>query len=380
MVRNDAYWGDKPKLRQVDVKFIAEASNRVQLLSKGEVGLALEVPPKDVQSLKDAEGVVIDSRASNKILFFAMNNKIKPFDDPRVRQAVSYAIPYDKLINDVMKGEASPMKSAVASSTPGSTDAGYTAKYDLDKARALLAEAGLSKGFSFDFTLGSGFDDWNDDAVLIQAELAKIGVTMHIKKMARPQFLEALETKKVQAYISRWTSFVNDPGYHLGLLLTSQGTSNYVNFSDPVVDRSWQQASTRAGRRQAHQAVRRGATGDQLQGAVGLPVRVQHRGRAPRRHRRLHVVPRWDRPLLPAERDQMSCGRKAVLAEIERTADELIELAGELIRIPSENPPGDCTEVGEFIAAVLRKAGVEVEILDAGQGRLNVVVAPGRAG
>ncbi|MFF0270941.1 ABC transporter substrate-binding protein [Kribbella sp. NPDC004536] len=244
MARNDAYWGDKPKLRQVDVKFIAEASNRVQLLRKGEVGLALEVPPKDVQSLKSADGVVIDSRASNKILFFAMNNKIKPFDDPRVRQAVSYAIPYDKLLNDVMKGEASPMKSAVASSTPGFTDAGYTYTHDLDKARALLAQAGLSKGFSFDFTLGSGFDDWNDDAVLIQAELAKIGVKMNIKKMARPQFLEALDTRQVQSYITRWTSFVNDPGYHLGLLLTSQGSSNYANFSDPVVDKSWQQAAT----------------------------------------------------------------------------------------------------------------------------------------
>lgn len=244
MARNDAYWGDKPKLRQVDVKFIAEASNRVQLLKKGEVGLALEVPPKDVQSLKAADGVMIDSRAGNKILFFAMNNKIKPFDDPRVRQAVSYAIPYDQLLNDVMKGQASPMKSAVASSTPGFSAAGYTYSHDLDKARALLAQAGLSKGFSFDFTLGSGFDDWNDDAVLIQAELAKIGVKMNIKKMARPQFLEALETKKVQSYITRWTSFVNDPGYHLGLLLTSQGSSNYANFSDPVVDQAWQQAST----------------------------------------------------------------------------------------------------------------------------------------
>lgn len=69
-----------------------------------------------------------------------------------------------------------------------------------------------------------------------------------------------------------------------------------------------------------------------------------------------------------------------VLAEIEATADELIELAGDLIRIPSENPPGDCTEVGEFIAAVLRKAGVEVEVLDAGQGRLNVVSHQGSPG
>jgi peptide/nickel transport system substrate-binding protein len=143
-----------------------------------------------------------------------------------------------------MKGQASPMRSSVASSTPGYTDAGNSAKYDLAKAKALLAQAGLPNGFSFDFTLGSGFDDWSDDAVLIQAELAKIGVTMNIKKMARPQFLEALATKNVQSYISRWTSFVNDPGYHLGLLMTSAGTSNYMNFHNAEVDSLWKQAAT----------------------------------------------------------------------------------------------------------------------------------------
>jgi peptide/nickel transport system substrate-binding protein len=132
----------------------------------------------------------------------------------------------------------------VASSTPGFSDNGYVYSHDLDKAKALLAEAGHPNGFTFDFTLGSGFEDWSDSAVLIQAELAKIGVTMNINKMARPQFLEALATKKVQSYITRWTSFVNDPGYHLGLLLTSDGTSNYANFDNPEVDKLWKQAST----------------------------------------------------------------------------------------------------------------------------------------
>ncbi|GAA2834606.1 M20 family metallopeptidase [Kribbella solani] len=69
-----------------------------------------------------------------------------------------------------------------------------------------------------------------------------------------------------------------------------------------------------------------------------------------------------------------------VLDEIERTADDLIELAGDLIRIPSENPPGDCTEVSEFIAAVLRKAGVDVDVHDAGQGRISIVSHQGPAG
>ena len=63
-----------------------------------------------------------------------------------------------------------------------------------------------------------------------------------------------------------------------------------------------------------------------------------------------------------------------VLDEIERTRDELVQLAGDLIRIPSENPPGDCTEIGTFIAEHLRANGLEPQVLDAGEGRLNIVV------
>jgi peptide/nickel transport system substrate-binding protein len=244
MTRNEDYWGEAPAVRQVTMKFIGEASNRVQLLRSGEVDIALEVPPKDVESLGEVDGVTIDSRASNKILYFGMNNAVEPFDDPLVRQAVSYAIPYEQLIDEVMMGQASPMRSSVASSTPGWTDAGYTYEHDLDRARELLDEAGYADGFEFDFTLGSGFQDWNDDAVLIQAELEKIGVTMNIRNMARPQFLDALDTGEVQAYISRWTSFVNDPGYHLGLLLTGDGTGNYVNYANDEVDALWAQAAT----------------------------------------------------------------------------------------------------------------------------------------
>ncbi|SEF00378.1 succinyl-diaminopimelate desuccinylase [Ruania alba] len=62
-----------------------------------------------------------------------------------------------------------------------------------------------------------------------------------------------------------------------------------------------------------------------------------------------------------------------VLDEIDRTSEDLLALAGDLIRIPSENPPGDCTEVAGYVAGYLREAGLEVEVLDAGEGRLNVL-------
>lgn len=172
-----------------------------------------------------------------------MNNNVKPFDNVKVRQAINYAIPYDELLSGVMYGQAKQMKSSVASNTPGFTDAGFVYEHNLDKAKELLAEAGYADGFAFDFTLGSGFDDWEDDAVLIQAELAKIGVTMNINKLARAQFLEQQKTNNLTSYISKWTSFVNDPGYHLGFLLYGKGSSNYINYSNAEVDKLWEEAN-----------------------------------------------------------------------------------------------------------------------------------------
>jgi peptide/nickel transport system substrate-binding protein len=238
------YWGAKPALSTVNLQFVSSDSSRIQLLQKGSVDMSLALQPSELSTLKGDKSIAIDSRASNEILFFAMNTDIAPFNNVKVRQAITYAIDYNELIKNVMAGQATRMESAVPDTMPGWTDAGYTAKYDLAKAKELLKEAGYPDGFSFNFTLGSGFSDWNDDAVMIQASLAKIGVKMNIQNMARAQFLTALANKNVQAYISRWTSFVNDPGYHLGLLLTTGASSNYNNFSNAQVDALWKQAST----------------------------------------------------------------------------------------------------------------------------------------
>ncbi|MFK4474956.1 peptide/nickel transport system substrate-binding protein [Paenibacillus sp. RC73] len=239
---NASYWQGAPNLSKVTMKFTKEASNRVLLLDKGDVDMAIEIPAKDVAKLETNADLKVQSNASNRILYFAMNNKVKPFNDPKVRQAISYAIPYDQLIDDVMYGQAKQMKSSVASNTPGYTDAGYSYKHDLNKAKQLLTEAGYPNGFNFDLTLGSGFQDWADDAVLIQAELAKIGVKMNVVNVARAQFLEQQREGNLTAYISKWTSFVNDPGYHLGFLMYSSGSSNYIHYANPEVDKLWEQA------------------------------------------------------------------------------------------------------------------------------------------
>ncbi|MBE3575657.1 MAG: ABC transporter substrate-binding protein [Firmicutes bacterium] len=240
---NKDYWQGPPKVDRVVMQVIPESSNRVAFLKAGSVDMAVEVPPKDVRDLRAAPGVIIRSDPSVRILYFAMNCGVKPFDNPKVRQAISYAIPYKQLINDVMYGQAQQLRSPVPDGMPGYNGSAWHYSYDLKKAKKLLTEAGYPHGFTFDFTLGSGFDDWEQDAVLIQASLAQIGVKMNITRMARPQFLQLMSQKKLTAFISKWTSFVNDPGYHLGFLLDGKGPANYINYDNPKVDALLAEAS-----------------------------------------------------------------------------------------------------------------------------------------
>ncbi|BBH23459.1 peptide ABC transporter substrate-binding protein [Paenibacillus baekrokdamisoli] len=235
-VANKNYWKGAPKVDKIIVKFVAEASNRELFLEKGDVDVALDIPAKDVESLSKKDNLTISSESSNRIVYLGMNAKFKPFDQLKVRQAINYVIDQQKLIKDVVYGQASPLKSSISSKSPAFTSEGYEYSYDLNKAKALLKEAGYEKGFTFDLTVNSSTQDYEDIAVLLKAELEKIGVTLNINKVAPAQYRELINKKAAAAYLGKYTSLVNDPSYHYGFLLDSKGASNYTGYSSKVVD------------------------------------------------------------------------------------------------------------------------------------------------
>ena len=244
VTRRDDYWGEAPKNHSVTFKKVAEVSNRQLMLEKGDVDMALDISEKDLEGLAQKDGVKVQTDSSVKIVYLALNSKIAPFDNKLVRQAMGYALPYDSMVNDIMYGRATKMTSSFVPTIMDSHKEGTAYTQDLDKAKSLLAEAGYPDGFSFDLTLGSGFQDWEDDAVLIQAELSKVGITMNINKVERPQFLEMAAGKNVQAFITRFISFVNDPGYLSGCILNSKGDFNYYNFDNAEFDALYEQAQS----------------------------------------------------------------------------------------------------------------------------------------
>ena len=152
----------------------SDASERCDLLINKSVAVCENTPFSRVDDVKNnSETVEYIQGFGQPFLMF--NCQKKPFNDPRVRQAFFYAINVEKLIDDVMDGHAAPVTSFLPKTFANYHEASTVYSYNPDKARALLAEAGV-KELSFTMTVNN---NWVKDlADSIQSDLDEVGITM----------------------------------------------------------------------------------------------------------------------------------------------------------------------------------------------------------
>ncbi len=178
-VRNEDWKsGPLPKLRRIIQREVPSAGNRRALLLKGDIDMTYDMPPKDFSELaKDGGSVKVASMPiENSMFYLGMNTTKPPFNNPKIRQAVAYALPYDKMYDTALYGRGAKLYGAA--STQVKTGAwpqptGY--KTDLAKAKALMAEAGAGAGLdtTLSFDLG-GATVGEPMAVLVQEALARL--------------------------------------------------------------------------------------------------------------------------------------------------------------------------------------------------------------
>lgn len=188
LVRNDNYWGKGsgglPYLDRIVVRTVADASSRQIQLQTGAADVLYATPASIVGALKAAKGVSFVSMPGGTQHFLRLFPWTgSPFADKRVRQAIYYGIDRKEIVDRVLLGQA-----AVATSIfpPGMFAADTTERYPYDpqKAAQLLAAAGYSSSRPLVFTTHtSTVFPWPDESVLIQAQLAKVGVQMKIQQL-----------------------------------------------------------------------------------------------------------------------------------------------------------------------------------------------------
>ena len=236
LVANDQYPLGAPAIKNVRIVVIPAAANRRLQLEKGDVDIALDLPRKDLTELKSNPDLKVVSVPSNEFVFIPLDVTKAPFDNKLVRQAMAYAIPYEQIISGVYGGDARSATSPVPLDMPGHLDTGYPYTYDLTKAAALMKQAGMDKGFTTTLDIDQDNQEQEQIAILVQAELKKINVTVNIEKLDPATFVDRRAKKTVPMQVASGQLWVNDVQYMLGTSMTEGGFLNYANYINPAVN------------------------------------------------------------------------------------------------------------------------------------------------
>jgi peptide/nickel transport system substrate-binding protein len=228
-----------PKNGGLVFRVITDPQERLNLLTSGTLNVAYDVPAKDAAAIRDKSGgpAKLVSIQSPWSFGLAFNNGQAPFDDKRVRQALSYAVPYQQIIDGVMHGLARPAKSMVPPGMPTHDPSAWHYDTNLSKAKQLLAAAGHPNGFksSIDVLIGRPEDE--QAATLIQASFRQIGVDVDVHKLAEAEYQDKRNKASSPMQIVEFYSWVTDPFYHMFFNLFSKNTfTNSSRYSNPKVD------------------------------------------------------------------------------------------------------------------------------------------------
>jgi peptide/nickel transport system substrate-binding protein len=243
------YYYDAAKVPNAGIvmRYVGDAEQRALLLEKGQLDLASGLSPQLLKKLEGSSGVKVYRAPSSRLVYLGMNNHAAPFNNPKVRQAVASAVPYDDLIKSVMQGYAQPAGNVVTS--PMQTYAGNKAgnyKLDLAAAKAALAQAGVKTPLSVELTIRQSRAQDQQSAVFIQDSLAQIGINVKINRLPDAQFSERLNKKQLTFFIHDWYSWGEDPFYQMAFLVKSTAATNFSQYANPEIDKlvdagMWQQ-------------------------------------------------------------------------------------------------------------------------------------------
>jgi len=177
MEANPDYWGTKAKIQRLTWKPVTEASTRIVALRTGQADLIANIPPQLADQVSGPDMKL--ERVPGILITIMFNFAMKPFDDPKVRQALNHAVNVDEIIQFVLGGAATRLASATKPGMLGHDPDLKPYPYDPAKAKQLLAEAGFPNGFEATLDAPNG-RYLNDKAVAeaIVGQLNKVGLNI----------------------------------------------------------------------------------------------------------------------------------------------------------------------------------------------------------
>ncbi|MDT8715873.1 ABC transporter substrate-binding protein [Clostridium sp. 19966] len=238
--RNDNYWGTKAKVDKVVFKFIKENSVRASELIAGTSDIIDGIDASDIKKLEDNKLKIFNEPGMN-INYMAFNTSRAPFNDPKLREAISHAINKEEMVKSLYQGYASVAETTMPSFIPGYDSTAKSYGYDVDKAKQLLKDEG-KENLSIKILAYSNPRPYNAAAQKlaesIQSYLEKVGVKATIDTYPWTEYKQKAAQGEGDIMLYGWIGDNGDADNFLSLFDSSQiqSTLNVAKYSNPQVD------------------------------------------------------------------------------------------------------------------------------------------------
>ena len=223
--------GPLPKMERVVWRVVPSASTRRALIERGDVDVSNEFPPKDIVEMeREGKVNVFATPIDNAVQFVVMNQKIPPFDNVKVRRAIAYAIPYQKILDVALYNKARPLFGGSEEIKDAKWPQRSPYSTDLAKAKSLLVEAGLPNGFETTFSFDAGSAGILEPmSVLIQESLGQIGVKVTLDKISGANWRSSFTNRKLPLLTNLFAGWLDYPNYYFEMAF---GKTSIFNSGD----------------------------------------------------------------------------------------------------------------------------------------------------
>ena len=235
-VKTEKYWGNEPGISdRITFRPYLEASARVIALENGEIDVCIDPAINELDLLEVNDKITVHEQAGTRLFYFGFNTEKEPWNNETLRQAVASAIDRDAVIQAAVYGKGTPQTTILNRGLWGFYDDMEGFPYDVERAKALMAEAGYADGgISTSLTVANS-SPYSNIAQVIQANLKEIGIAVEIAVMEDATLRSTCVEGAHELFLWRWNETIRPDSVYRDLFNTGS-TSNYHHYSNEKVD------------------------------------------------------------------------------------------------------------------------------------------------
>jgi peptide/nickel transport system substrate-binding protein len=236
LIRNEHYQ-PRPPIRRVLIRIVPDAATRMALLERGAVDYAMRLPERNLQALARNPNVQIVRARANFIPYIGPVQTNEIMAKTKVRQAMAWATPYEEIHQKVYFGQGSIIKSLTPAIFPNHTDRFWIYRFDLNRARSVLAEAGYPNGFDLRLSFDNSIAEMQETAILAKAAYDQIGIRTTLDPLPPAVYSERKVRRQLMCQVDNFQwPWIADTGYtgwvYLGPPETTVNNSVYFNHPE----------------------------------------------------------------------------------------------------------------------------------------------------